>query len=238
MKYRKFVLIHRQFMRFGISIAVLLVAAITGVPAMARAETPRWNDTLPALRIQVDAQRQRVWVLNFDAVYLYDVPKGRLIKRIELPNWTVANEIAVCAPDLALTLAGAALVTSNVVPTIWVVDPQNLTAREHILKLDADNDKDVGFTGLAFGRSVRDLIGVSSLHGSAWKIDIAAGKAYKVRLSEPIRGACGAEFMDVGSAKTMNAMSILCVAGANIDRRVELSADMRVGLTSSAPCGR
>lgn len=238
MKYRPYFLMHRQFMRFGILIAGLLVAVITGAPAMARAETPRWKDTLPALRIQVDAQRHRLWVLNFDAVYLYDIPKRRLIKRIELPNWTVANEIAVCAPDLALTPAGAALVTSNVVPTIWVVDPRNLTAREHILQLDADHDKDVGFTGLAFGRSVRDLIGVSSLHGSAWKIDIAAGTAYKVRLSEPIRGSCGVVILDRGTANARDATPVLCIAGAKNERRVELTSDMRAGLTSATSCGR
>lgn len=114
---------------YGILIVLLSILTAVSAPTMVRAETPEWKEMLPALRIQVDVHRHRVWVLNFDAVYLYNMPDRRLIKRIVLPNWTVASDVAVCAPDLALTPSGAALVTSNVVPAIWEIDVQKLTAR-------------------------------------------------------------------------------------------------------------
>lgn len=222
----------------GVSIAGMLLATGAGTPAIALAEAPQWKETLPALRMQVDARRNRVWVLNLDAVYLYDIPRRRLIKRIELPDWMVVNETFSCAPDLALAPSGAALVTSNVLPVIWEIDPQTLVARQHRLSLDADNDKDVGFTGLAFGPGGRNLFGVSSLLGSAWRINLAAGKAHKVRLSGPIHGACGLVVADREISKVEDAAPVLCIAEVRNARRVELTSDMREGRTILAPCSQ
>lgn len=162
------------------SIAWVLFAIAVGAPSMARAEEPRMEEALPALRVQVDAPRNRAWVLNRDAVYLYDLPKKTLIKRIELPDWLFVSEAYSRGPDLALAPTGAALVTSNVVSTIWKINPEDLTVRQHRLSLDADNDKDVGFTGLAFGPGGRDLIGTNSTLGSTWKLDLDAGTARKL----------------------------------------------------------
>jgi len=227
----------KKLMR-GVSIAGMLLVTSAATPEIALAEAPRWEETLPALRIQVDARRNRVWVLNHDAIYLYDIPTRRLIKRIELPDWSFVGEVYSCAPDLALAPSGAALVTSNVAPTIWEIDPQTLAPRQHRLSLDADNDKDVGFTGLAFGPGGRDLFGVSSSLGSAWRIDLGAGKAHKVRLSAPIHGACGLVVLRGGAPKVGDAETVLCIAGAKIAQRVELTLDMREGRTILAPCSQ
>jgi hypothetical protein len=228
-------------LRRGISLVAWLIVIGAGAPATTHAETPRWENTLPALRLQVDAQRNRVWALNIDAVYLYDIATRQLIRRVELPRWTMANDIAVCAPDLVLTSAGSALVTSNVMPNIWEIDAQGLTVREHEVALDADTDKDVGFTGLAFGRDGRDLYGVSALHGSAWRIELAAGRARKLRLTEPIRGACGVAVLQkavakAGSAKAQAAAKTLCIAGGGPGRRVELSANGKAGRVIATLC--
>ena len=162
------------------SIVWLLFAIAVGTPSMTRAEGPRMEEALPALRVQVDTPRNLAWVLNRDAVYVYALPKKTLIKRIELPGWLVAGKAFSQASDLALAPNGAALVTSNVVPTIWEINPEDMTVRQHRLSLNADNDKDVGFTGLAFGPDGRDLIGTSSMLGSAWKLDLDAGTAHKL----------------------------------------------------------
>lgn len=227
---------NKQPARCVMLFAGLLVAISIGTPLMARAEAPHWKEAFPALRIQVDTRRNRVWVLNFDAVYLYDIPKRRLIKRIDLPSWIVASDVAICAPDLALAPSGSALVTSNVMPAIWEIDPRKLTIRKHNISLNADNDKDVGFTGIAFDRSGRGLYGVSSAHGSAWRIDLATGKAHKIRLSEPIPGACGVTVQDREIAKTKGTAPVLCVSGTRIDWRVELNPDTRSGRTIPVPC--
>lgn len=213
--------------------ACLLVFSVF---AVAHADTPRGENILPALRLQVDAQRNRVWVLNADAVYLYDIATRRLIRRVELPGWIMANDIAICAPDLALTPAGGALVTSNVMPNIWEIDAQSLTVRERNIVLDADTDKDVGFTGLAWSRDGRALYGVSALHGSAWRIELA-GRARKLRLTAPIRGACGVAVREKAvPANASTTAQTLCIIGNGPGRRVELSANRKAGRVVAAPC--
>jgi hypothetical protein len=174
----------------GVAAGVLL-GLETGLPALARAEALRWEETLPALRIQVDASRHRVWVLNLDGVYLYDSRTRKLAGRVELPEWVVVNEAFVCVPDLVIAASGAALVTSNILPVIWEIDGASMAVRQHKLTLDADNDKDVGFTALSFGRDGRDLLAVSSHLGSTWRIDLAADSAQKVQFANRIRGTCG-----------------------------------------------
>ncbi|MBI3370998.1 MAG: hypothetical protein HY017_04460 [Betaproteobacteria bacterium] len=183
----------KQSMRAAAMIGgfLLVLGANSAPTARARVPTPQWQETLPAPRFQVDDRRNRVWVLNHDAVYVYDIPERILVKRIELPDWTVAGQGYSCAPGLALAPSGAAFVTSNVLPTIWEIDPQSLVVRQHRLALDADNDKDVGFTSLAYTRDGRQLLGVSSSLGSLWRIDLAAGKAYKVREGSTSPVPCG-----------------------------------------------
>ena len=161
-------------------LAWLLFAIAVATPSMARAEAPRTEETPSALRVQVDASRNLAWVLKRDGVYVYDFPKKTLIKRIELPDWSFAAEPFSRAPALALAPTGAALVTSNVAPTIWEINPEDLTVRQHRLSLDADNDKDVGFTELAFGPDGRDLIGTSSTLGSAWRLNLDARTAHRL----------------------------------------------------------
>lgn len=173
-----------------LTVVAVLAQCISAAPA-ARAEASGWQETLPAIHTQMDAGRNRLWVLERDAVYLFDAATRRLIKRVELPDWSFAGESFSCAPDLALAPSGAALVTSNVTPTIWEIDPQLLVVRQHRLSLDADNDKDVGFTGLAFSVNGEKLFGVSALLGSVWTIDLARDSAHKVPLSKPVHGACG-----------------------------------------------
>src|SRR5690242_18741411 len=176
----------------GVLAFLAVFAQCIGAAPAVRAEAPGWKETLPALHTRIDARRNRTWALEDDAVYVFDAATARLIKRIELPGWTFVDESFGCPPDLALTPSGAALVTSNIIPTIWEIDPQVFAVRQHRLSLDADNDKDVGFSGLLFSVDGEMLFGVSSFPGSVWTIDLVKDSAHKVPLSKPIRGACGA----------------------------------------------
>src|SRR5471032_2461797 len=103
-----------------VAIAILL-GLDAGLPPLARAEAPTWEETRPVLRIQVDARRNRVWVLSLNGVYIYDSRTRKLVKRIELPDWMVVGEVFICAPDLVLAASGAALVTSNILPIVWEI---------------------------------------------------------------------------------------------------------------------
>ena len=184
-----------QTLRFRIVVASLLIASCVGARSMAQSDAPPWPEAPTALRIQVDPQEGRAWVLNHDAVYLYDIAPRQLVKRIDLPGWIVVSEDFSCPPDLTLTPSGGALVTSNVVPTIWEIDSESLVVRIHPLSLDVDNEKEVGFTGLAYGRTGEDLFGISAMHGSVWRIDLARNKAYKMPFSRQVADACGSVFL-------------------------------------------
>ena len=69
---------------------------------------------LQALRMRMDAERQRLWVLTSEHVHVYDMNTLELVRRVALPDWPVAE--FVCPPDIVLDATGAAFVSSNVQP--------------------------------------------------------------------------------------------------------------------------
>lgn len=195
---RHHLIIGNRTMRSGAFVASLLAATNgVGAPAWVQPDRTQREEALPVLRVQLDTQRNRSWVLNHDAVYVYDAAKRRLIQRIELPGWFYVNEVFSCTPDFVLTPTGAALVTSNIVPTIWEIDPKSFVAHQHRLALDVDNDKDVGFVGLAYSRDGKELFGVSSLPGSLWKIDLITDTAQRVQVPGLNPDTCGSIGLDV-----------------------------------------
>lgn len=144
----------------------------------------------PDVRYRVDPARHRIWVLTDGGVFLYDLTKPQRVA-IALPDWLWVGTAYGCLPDLALGPKGEAVITSNVVPTLWTVHPETLAVSVHPLALDADTDKDVGFSGLAYSAEQRAFFAVSDAHGSLWRIDPLFTKAQKIGLSEPVRAACG-----------------------------------------------
>src|SRR4051812_14944897 len=140
------------------------------------------------LRTVHDASRNRVWVLESNAVYLHE---GGQKKRFELPGWVYVTDAYACAPDLAVDAHGAAVVTSNVIPVLWRVEPVKAQVTTHELVLDADADKDVGFSGLAYAPDQGVLFAVSATYGSLWRIDQTLRRAQKIPVSTPLRDACG-----------------------------------------------
>jgi hypothetical protein len=141
---------------------------------------------LAELRVVHDAARNRTWVLESDGVYLQE---GGLKKRFALPGWMYVKEAYACAPALAIDAQGAAVVSSNVVSRLWRIDPVASRVTSHDPVLDADADKDVGFTGLTFAAD-QGVFYASSVHGSLWRIDPQLRRAQKISLSAPLEGAC------------------------------------------------
>ena len=138
----------------------------------------------PEARYQVDRARNRIWVLTEDGVVLYDVKTPKKIA-IALPDWVLVGKAYGCLPDVALGPRGEAVITSNVVPTLWRVDPETLAVTVHPLALDADTDKDVGFSGLAYSAEHGAFFAVSAAHGTLWRIDRLFTRARKGRSSGP-----------------------------------------------------
>jgi len=137
------------------------------------------------LRTVQDPIRKRVWVLEADAVYLQE---GGRKQRFELPGWLHARDSYVCTPDLAVDAQGAVVVTSNVAPVVWRIEPATAQVTRHELALDADGDKEVGFTSISYARHQRAFFAFSATHGSVWRIDPQLSRAQKIRqLDAPAR---------------------------------------------------
>ena len=180
------------------------------------------------LRTMPDASRNRVWVLEREAIYLHD---GAQTKRFELPGWVYVSEGYACAPDVAVDAQGAAVVSSNIVPVVWRVEPASGRVTRHELVLDADTGKDVGFTGFTYSADQDAFFAVSGIHGSLWRIDPLLRRAQKIPVSAPLVDACG---LAVERTKTRRTV-VLCVEGF---RTVHLAPDQRSGYVFARRCAQ
>jgi hypothetical protein len=196
---------------------------IAFVLALSTASTP----AAEPLRTVHDASRNRVWVLESHAVYLHE---GAHLKRFELPGWIYATEPYACSPDLAVDAQGAAVVTSNIAPVVWRIEPVKLQVTKHELTLDADADKDVGFSGLAYAPDQGVFFAVSAIYGSLWRIDPLLRRAQKIPVSTPLRDACALAVERTRIRRTV----VLCAQG----RSVHLAPDQRFGYVLARRCAQ
>jgi hypothetical protein len=126
--------------------------------------------------VRVDPTYNRRWVLEVDALAVYDSLNGRRLRRVVLPDWALAGPRDACAPDMVLDRTGAAYVSSNVQPVLWRVDPRRFTLTRIDLALDAHADKDIGFTALKLaGDGV--LLANGTTVASQWSIDLRGARA-------------------------------------------------------------
>ena len=119
------------------------------------------------------AQGKRAWQLTRDGVMAGNTP-------VSIPEWILAAEPYACPPELAVGPKGEAVVTSNVVSTLWRIDPETLAVTEHPLTLDADAGRDVGFSSLVYSPRHAAYFAVSAAHGSLWRIDTQLQRARKI----------------------------------------------------------
>ena len=186
-----------------------------------------WFSTAVLLLASGSAVADRSWVIEAGSLFLEQPGKPR--RAVELPGWHWAGEPYACAPAVAVGPRGEAVVTSNVLPVLWKVDPETLVVSVHRLQLDADTDKDVGFSGLVYSERNGAYFAVSGLHGSLWRIDPLLRRAQKVGLSQPLRSACA---VSVQRQERPSVFSRLCVRGES----VSLAPDQRSGYVQPAGC--
>jgi hypothetical protein len=139
----------------------------------------------------VDAIRSRIWVLTLDGIALYEASTGEEVAQIPLPGWLWVDEQYACPPDLAIGPNGEAVISSNVVPALWRVDPVTLAASKHDLAIEDDEGRDIGITALAYSAQQGAYFAVSPSHGSLWRIDPLLRRAQSIPLSAPLPKACG-----------------------------------------------
>jgi hypothetical protein len=144
------------------------------------------------VRVQLDAERNRVWLLTGEGLAIYDSTAPNRLVRVPIPGWRVAGEPFGCLPDLALGPNGEAVVSSDVVPALWRVDSKTLAVTRHELRLDADTDKDVGFTVLRYLPARRQYLAVNGPHGTIWLIDRELKNAHRMLRQVPRENDCGA----------------------------------------------
>jgi len=185
------------------------------------------NAAADPVRYRAQPERARAWVIDAGALFLE--PAGKPRRAITLPDWQWAGEPYACAPDIALGPRGEVVVTSNVLPVLWKIDPETLKVSVHRLELDADTDKDVGFSGLVYSERNGAYFAVSELHGSLWRIDPLLRRAQKIALSAPARGACA---VSVQREERPSRFSRLCVQGKSIN----LAPDQRSAYVQPAGC--
>jgi hypothetical protein len=98
-----------------------------------------------------------------------------------LPGWQWAATPYVSAPDIAIGPRGEVVVTSNVLPVLWIIDPETLAVSVHALEVDADRNKELGFSRLVYSARDDAYIAISGLqHGSVWRIDSMLSHAHKL----------------------------------------------------------
>ena len=210
----------------------LIVGILALAGSLALAGPQEIRKSSPAskpMRIVHDAQHNRTWVLEKDAIYLEE-GSGRT--RIDLPGWMHANESYVCHPDLAVDPQGAAVVTSNVAPILWRVDPRTHRVTQRELVLDTDNKKEVGFTGLTYAADQDVFYAVSATYGTLWRIDPLLRRAQQIPVWTPVRNACGLAIERTKTRRTV----VLCVQGLPPARRVHLTPDQRAAYVHNEPC--
>ena len=166
-----------QFKSFTLAAALaapLLLSACDGSVRREGPPAPAWLHV-----VRVDAERNRLWVLEPETLSLHDNISGRRLRRIALTEPFFVGEDQACAPDIAWDATGTVFVSSNVLPVLWRIDPQGFEITRIELELGADGDKDVGFTGLSFAEG-GVLIAAGTTYASLWRIDLRTASASKI----------------------------------------------------------
>jgi hypothetical protein len=166
---------------------VLSAILLSGCDGSVRREGPPATAWLHIAR--ADLERNRLWVLEPEALSLHDNLNGRRLRRIALPGPFFVGEEHACPPDIAWDAAGTVFVSSNVLPVLWRINPRSFEVTRIELALGDDADKDVGFTGLSFAAD-GVLIAAGTTFASLWRIDLRTETASKIASFPPATGAC------------------------------------------------
>jgi hypothetical protein len=127
------------------------------------------------------------WILSM-LIFIGAAFEARADARLSLPGWFSVAEPYSCPGAFALGPAGEVIVASNVVPVVWRVEPGTLAVSVHPLSLDADGDKDVGFTELVYSPRQGAYLAVDGTQRSLWRIERDLRHAHKIG-ALPSRGA-------------------------------------------------
>lgn len=152
------------------------------------AVTPEMNRA--TIGSQVDAARGRIWWLTSAGLSLHDRARREPVT-LRLPGWHWAGAPYGCQPGLALGPKGEVIVTSDVLPKLWRVDPATLAVTVHSPALDDRADRDVGFSALSYSARHGAYFAVGSSPGSLWRIDPYLSRVQETPLAASGMQLCG-----------------------------------------------
>lgn len=138
----------------------------------------------------VDATRGRIWRLTGAGLSLQERARRQPVT-LSLPGWHWAGAPYGCPPGLALGPKGEVVVTSDVLPKLWRVDPETLAVTVHAVALDERADRDVGFSTLRYSTKHGAYYAVGSTPGSLWRIDPFLRRAQETPLATSRTQPCG-----------------------------------------------
>ena len=167
----------RRFLVLASAMLLTACSQVETVPQSASTAAVANTPSPTVLRVRVDDARNRTWVLSLDHLAVYDRATRRLIRRIELPDWSVAD--TVCPPGLLVDGEGTAFISHNIEPKLWEIHPQSFELKEHVLRLIEREQLDIGLSNLAVA-SRGALVGTASTGGSVWRIDLENATAREV----------------------------------------------------------
>ncbi len=156
----------------------------SGMVAIPREVTKARPVEFDSARTKVDRARGRIWRLTSGGVSL-QLHGERSAVVFDLPGWIVAGPVAACMPDMTLGPKGEVIVTSNVIPTLWRIDPENFAVSVHPVALEAENGRDVGFNIIEYSAPRGAFFAVSHAHGEVWKISSNLTRGEKVVAAAP-----------------------------------------------------
>lgn len=173
--------------------------SIQAIDAKKKAKWIQQNGTdgrLKTLGLEVDDQRDRLWVVGNDAVYIYDLKTNLLLRKNSLSS--LGNYETSFLNDLALIADGSAFISDSFSPNVFKVDGKTLEmssfARLNIDSYKTLNNSPWNFNGVVVTPDEKDLIFAKTNDGSLWRMNITTKKIEALKLSEPVSFVDGLEW--------------------------------------------
>ena len=202
------------------------------ISATANTSLPARHNNSEVYRIRADHQRGRYWVLSNDNIRVYNARDRQLIATITLLGWNVAG--GVSPPDLVLTSAGTALVSSNIVPEFWHIDPDRYTVMRQTVTLLTRENWGVGFSALAF-TAEGTLFGVTAHAGTLWRINLEERTATHIEVPERLLDVRELHVEYQQQRSPMLLEPVLCVSGNTTRFRLVLNATTATPTATAFP---
>lgn len=192
---------------------------------------PHADGKYGAARVRVDEKRNRLWVLDHGAFYVYDLGSFRLVKDgVFLATRASARH---CLPDLALAPDGSAFISDNTRGHLYRVDGESIELTPWYSPSGENGPGSEGFSALAVTHDEKWLLAGSSASGALWRFDLHTGRAEQVAPRGRLEGVCGlalrpsARGADAGGKTPVEEETLIYAALGFTDRvlRIRLRED-------------